>query len=74
MSFDFEWVYDEVIHHQQIAYTLTDGSKVQISFAQTEDGIKVVKSFEAETTHSTEMQRAGWQAILNNFKNHVEQN
>jgi len=34
--------------------------------------ILVTESFEAEGTNADEMQRAGWQAILENFKNYTE--
>lgn len=72
MGFDFNGVYDEIITHQEISYTIADGRKVNIRFVPEENGTKVIESFEAEDTHPVEMQRAGWQAILDNYKNHVE--
>ena len=74
MSFDFGGVYDEVVPHEVIAYTIADGRKVWIEFAEVEGQTLVKESFEAESTHSVEMQQAGWQAILDNFKNYVENN
>ena len=74
MGFDFNGVYSEVKEHQLIAYTIEGGRKVRISFSAEEDGTKVVESFEAENENSTELQRGGWQAILDNFKKYVESN
>ncbi|MBI3219524.1 MAG: SRPBCC family protein [Bacteroidetes bacterium] len=71
-GFDFGGVYDEVIPHQKIAYTIGDGRKVSIDFSQQGNSCRVVERFEAESVHPVEMQQAGWQAILNNFKKHVE--
>lgn len=72
MSFDFEGVYDEVIPQQRIAYTMADGRKVEVNFKSNGDTTEVVETFEAENIHSLEMQQAGWQAILDNFKKYVE--
>lgn len=72
MSFDFEGVYDEVVPQQRIAYTMADGRKVEITFKSNGDSTEVIEAFEAENIHSLEMQQAGWQAILDNFKKYVE--
>ena len=58
--------------NQNIAYTLGDGRKVKIDFKNVDNGTKVVETFEAESQNPVDMQRAGWQAILDNFKNHTE--
>jgi uncharacterized protein YndB with AHSA1/START domain len=71
-GFDFDGSYDRVIHHQTIAYTIGDGRKVEIRFADEGGQTRVVETFEAEETHSIELQRSGWQAILDNFKRYVE--
>ncbi len=71
-GFDFGGVYDEIISHQKIAYTIGDGRKVTVNFSQLGNSCHVVEAFEAETVHPIEMQQAGWQAILHNFKKHVE--
>ena len=68
-GFDFSGVYDEVKIHQLIAYTLDDGRKVKITFTGNGNETKVEETFEVENTHPIEMQRGGWQAILDNFKN-----
>ncbi len=52
-----------------IAYTIGDGRKVERSaFHPLGNETRIVETFEAENTHSIEMQRGGWQAILDNFK------
>ena len=71
-SFDFGGIYDEVILNELIAYTLGDGRKVRIELIEEYEGVKIAETFEAEATHSLEMQRAGWQAILDNFKRYTE--
>ncbi len=73
-GFDFGGVYDEVKNNEYMAYTMGDGRKVEIYFRD-ENGKTVVKeSFEAESQNPAEMQRAGWQAILDNFKKYTENN
>ncbi len=74
MSFDFEGTYTEIIPNQLIAYTLDDNRKVKIEFTAEGDSTTIVEDFEAEGTNPVEMQQAGWQAILNNFKKYVEEN
>lgn len=72
MSFDFAGTYDTVNKHQLIDYTLNDGRKVSIHFSSLDGETQVTETFEAEDTHPLEMQRSGWQAILDNFKNYTE--
>lgn len=72
MGFDFAGIYDEVKPYELIKYTLGDGRKVEISFEKHADGVTITESFEAEDTNPIEMQRGGWQAIMDNFKNYVE--
>lgn len=71
-SFDFGGIYDEVILNRKIAYTLGDGRKVVVEFIEEMDGVMIAETFQAEETFSLEMQRTGWQAILDNFRNYVE--
>ena len=71
-SFDFGGIYDEVIFCKKIAYTIGDGRKVVIEFTELDGCVKVKETFGAEDTNSLEMQRAGWQAILDNFKRYAE--
>jgi uncharacterized protein YndB with AHSA1/START domain len=71
-GFDFGGVYDEVRINEFISYTMEDGRKVAITFISQENDTKVIEAFEAETTNSIEMQEAGWQSILDNFKKYCE--
>lgn len=74
IGFDFWGVYDAVHTNEYIEYTLGDDRKVKINFTDEGGKTKIVESFEAETENSEEMQKGGWQAILNNFKKYVEEN
>ncbi|MCJ7757011.1 MAG: SRPBCC domain-containing protein, partial [Gillisia sp.] len=71
-GFDFSGIYDEIKTHKLISYTIDDGRKVKITFNENKNEAKVVETFEAESTNSMEMQREGWQAILDSFKHYVE--
>ncbi len=71
-GFDFEGTYDKVHLNELIEYTIADGRKVKILFSGEGDKTKITEAFEAEEMNSVEMQRGGWQAILNNFKKYVE--
>ena len=71
-GFDFEGIYDQVSLNEYIEYTLTDGRKVQITFSDAGNATKIVETFDPESTNPVELQRDGWQAILNNFKKYTE--
>lgn len=73
MGFDFSGVYDAVILYDTIAYTIGDGRKVKIVFDCHKNETEVTETFEAESENSLEMQQAGWQSILNNFKKYTEE-
>jgi uncharacterized protein YndB with AHSA1/START domain len=72
MSFDFGGVYTNIEPHKEIAYTMDDGREVTVMFTDLGNETKVVETFEAETSNPEEMQRGGWQAILDNFKKYAE--
>lgn len=75
VSFDFGGIYTTVVENELIEYTMDDGRTVSIRFEETEDGRTVVTEiFDAEEVNSEELQKAGRQAILENFKKHVETN
>lgn len=73
-SFDFEGIYTNVETHKKIEYALGDGRRVQITFEAIDDTTKIVETFDPETQNSIEMQRGGWQSILDNFKKYTEEN
>lgn len=72
MGFDFGGVYDAVKENEYIEYTMDDGRKVIVRFTSKGDQTDVVESFDAEETNPVDMQRDGWQAILDNFKRYAE--
>lgn len=72
MGFDFEGTFTAIDAKKHIEYALDDGRKVSITFSKSELGIRVVEIFEADDEHVAELQKQGWQSILNNFKQHVE--
>lgn len=73
-GFDFGGVYDEVKEKELIRYTLGDGRRVEVHFVPGENAVHIDQSFEAESQNPVEMQRGGWQAILDSFKNYTESN
>ena len=72
-SFDFAGTYTAVTPHTYIAYTMDDGRTVETAFQETAEGVLITQTFEIEHENPEEMQRTGWQAILNNFKKYTEQ-
>jgi uncharacterized protein YndB with AHSA1/START domain len=70
-GFDFAGTYTNVVTNSLLEYSFGDRS-ARIDFTNAPDGVKVRVEFDAEATHSIEQQQGGWQAILNNFKRHVE--
>jgi uncharacterized protein YndB with AHSA1/START domain len=71
MGFDFGGTYTSVVEHQLIECSFGD-RVLRIEFISEPEGVTVRETFDAETTHSEEQQRRGWQAILNNFAKYVE--
>jgi uncharacterized protein YndB with AHSA1/START domain len=72
MGFDFAGIYDAVEPHKRLAYTLGDGRKVEVAFEADGGTTKIDQAFEAEDQNPVEMQKAGWQAILDSFKRYAE--
>jgi uncharacterized protein YndB with AHSA1/START domain len=70
-GFDFAGTYTKIVPHQLIEYSFGD-RVASVEFTPGPAGVTVQVSFDAETTHTLDQQREGWQAILNNFKRHVE--
>ncbi len=71
-GFEFGATYDQVDPQKSFAYTIGDGRKVKVQFNPNGAIIDVVVSFEAEQQNPVELQRDGWQSILNNFKKYAE--
>lgn len=71
-SFDFGGTYTTIEPQQKISYIMDDGRVATVWFEQEGNAVKITEEFQAENIHSLEMQKAGWQAILNNFKKYTE--
>jgi len=71
-GFDFRGSYTEVIPHERIGYTMDDGRRVLVAFIEEGSATTVATAFEPENENPAEMQRAGWQAILDSFKAYAE--
>jgi len=73
-GFDFTGSYTLVKTHRQIEYILGDDRTVSILFEANGAETKIIESFEAEQINTIDLQKTGWQAILNNFKKYAEAN
>jgi len=72
-GFDFWAVYDEIITNKKLAYTMGDGRQAAVIFDGMQNNTTTVTiTFEAENVNPVDLQKTGWQAILNNFKQYVE--
>lgn len=70
-GFDFSGTYTVVEPHQKISYQISGGRTVDITFMTENNHVKVIETFEAESENAVELQRSGWQSILNNFRQHT---
>lgn len=71
-GFDFEMTYTQIVPRQMVEYRLGDGRNVRVEFTEVADGVLVSETFEVESGNDAEVQRQGWQAILDRFARHVE--
>lgn len=71
-GFDFEGEYTSVEEGKQISYKLADDRRIDVFFAAKDGAVTITETFDAETQNSLDLQRTGWQAILDNFKKHAE--
>ena len=71
-SFDFSGIYSNVKENEIIEYSMEDGRKVSIKFENLGESTKVIETFDPEKQNPAEMQQAGWQSTLDNFKKYVE--
>lgn len=72
-GFDFEGIYDSVEQLKSFQYTMSDGRTVSTAFTDMGEQTEITVTFDPETENEPEFQRQGWQAILDNFKEYVEQ-
>lgn len=71
-GFEFEAIYDKIIDQKSFTYTMEDGRKASVDLETAGNQTKVTVSFDPENQNPEEMQRGGWQAILDNFKKYVD--
>lgn len=72
MGFDFSGRYIKIEKYKLIRYLLEDGRRVDVKFNEEDGRVIVTEDFEAESNGTVEIERMGWQSILNNFKKYVE--
>lgn len=70
-GFDFAGEYTKVVPKSLIEYAFGDRVGL-VEFVPGDRSVSVTVTFDSEPTHSEAQQRAGWQAILDNFARHVE--
>lgn len=71
-GFDFSGEYTEIRENEFIEYVMSDGRKVSIQFNKIDGKTEITETFDPEEENSIELQKNGWQAILNNFKKYVD--
>ena len=72
-GFDFEAVYSKIFPFEGFSYGF-EKRNVQVDFMDVGDATQVMIAFDPETENPIDMQKNGWQAILNNFKKYAESN
>ena len=72
MGFDYSGTYVKVIPNELIEKKLDDDRMVRINFKSQDNSTLITETFEAENQNPIELQRNGWQAILDNFKRYAE--
>lgn len=73
-GFDFEATYNEIVESEMFTYTMPDNREVNVKFNRPDDRTEVIVFFDTETENPVEMQRDGWQTIMNNSKKYTETN
>ena len=71
-GFDFGGTYTEVVPQTLIAYVMDDGRTVRVVFSENDEKTIITETFDPETENIEELQRSGWQSILDNFKRYAE--
>ncbi len=74
LGFDFSGTFTAIDPPGHLEYVLGDHREVRVDFLADGDKTRIVQTFDAETENPVEMQKEGWQAILNNFKAYTENN
>lgn len=72
-GFDFEAIYSEIIPGKEFTYSF-GGRTVNVKLESAANQTVISVTFDPENENPLEMQQAGWQSILNNFKTYTENN
>ena len=72
-GFDFKAIYEEIKTGESFSYSFGD-RKATVEFKNLENQTEITIVFDPENENPIEMQKGGWQAILNSFKNYTETN
>jgi len=73
-GFEFEAIYNEIVVGEKFTYTMPDGRQVDVSFKNEGKQTEVTVIFDPENENPIELQKGGWQAILNSYKTYTEAN
>ena len=70
-GFDFAGTYTKIVRHELLEFSFGDRACV-VEFVSGASGVTLRVTFDAESENPVDMQRQGWQAILNNFAKYAE--
>lgn len=71
-GFNLEAVYSNIVVGDSFVYLMADGREVSMALSSIGDDTRIDIDFDAESLNPVDLQRQGWQAILNNFKKYTE--
>ena len=71
-GFDLVCTFTQIVEYEMLEYEMEDGRVVEVKFREIDGGIEIIETFDAEDSNPIEMQQAGWQSILNNYKRYIE--
>ena len=71
-GFDLVCTFTQIVEYEMLEYEMEDGRVVEVKFREIDGGIEIIETFDAEESNPVEMQQAGWQSILNNYKRYIE--
>lgn len=72
-GFDFDATYTEIKEGESFSYEF-GGRFATVEFKEISGNTEITITFDPDTIYPIEVQRQGWQAILDNFKKYTETN
>lgn len=70
-GFDFGGTYEEVNEPHALALVMDEGRRMRTTFAAEGSGTRVTTIFDPEAMNPLDMQRDGWQSILDSYARYV---